>query len=101
MERCYPKFLYHAEYEPKIVYSAEEHAAMGPGWVESPADLPQAQAPAPDPAPAPNATPPGHNPLDGLDLAQLRALAHARGVRVHHKSGRAKILEALKAAGAA
>jgi hypothetical protein len=32
----YPKWIYHAKHEPKVVESAEEHEAAGPGWAESP-----------------------------------------------------------------
>ena len=36
---CYPKFLYHPEKAPRVVKSKEEHEALGPGWVESPAEF--------------------------------------------------------------
>jgi hypothetical protein len=44
----YPKMLYHAEFDPCVVHSAEEQAALGAGWCESPAEIP----PQADPVPA-------------------------------------------------
>jgi hypothetical protein len=39
MELVYPSWRYHAELEARIVYSAEEDAALGDGWCHSPADI--------------------------------------------------------------
>jgi hypothetical protein len=33
----YPKWIYSATEPPRVVADAAEHAAAGPGWVESPA----------------------------------------------------------------
>lgn len=38
----YPKWLYHSSKPATEVPDAASHADLGPGWVESPADLPQA-----------------------------------------------------------
>jgi hypothetical protein len=35
----YPKFLYHADFEPFLVQSKDAHKKLGKGWVESPAEL--------------------------------------------------------------
>lgn len=43
----YPKWLYHAEHEARIVDGEEAHEALGPGWEESPADL-KPRAPEPE-----------------------------------------------------
>ena len=32
----YPKWLYHAESDPKLVNDPDEHEALGAGWEESP-----------------------------------------------------------------
>jgi hypothetical protein len=36
----YPKWLYHATKPPRVVRGPEEQAALGPGWAESPAEVP-------------------------------------------------------------
>jgi len=36
--------------------------------------------------------------LDAMDLAELHALAHDRGVKVHHKAGAVKVRAALRGA---
>lgn len=46
----YPKWLYHASQEPRIVADEAAHKALGPGWAESPADAKAAPA-APKAAP--------------------------------------------------
>lgn len=33
----YPKFLYHRTEQPRIVQDADEQAALGPEWAETPA----------------------------------------------------------------
>lgn len=43
----YPRWRYHQEKEARIVYSAEQDAALGQGWVDSPADFKPIEAPAP------------------------------------------------------
>jgi len=35
----FPKWKYHAEKEARIVGSKEAEAALGDGWVDSPADI--------------------------------------------------------------
>jgi hypothetical protein len=35
----YPKWLYHADCEPLLVQSHEQHVALGNGWCESPAEI--------------------------------------------------------------
>lgn len=35
-EECYPKWIYHAEEEAKVVHSKAEHEAAGKGWFETP-----------------------------------------------------------------
>lgn len=49
----YPKTLYHRTEEPRVVADPLEHAALGPGWEETPAafaDEPEAPV---EPAPTP------------------------------------------------
>lgn len=41
----YPKWLYHAEHEARIVRDSDAHKALGPGWVESPALIEKVKAP--------------------------------------------------------
>jgi hypothetical protein len=41
----YPKWLYHPTREPTVVADEAAHKALGPGWVESPADIHKAHAP--------------------------------------------------------
>jgi 7-cyano-7-deazaguanine synthase in queuosine biosynthesis len=36
------------------------------------------------------------NQVDSLTDDELRAMAKAKGVKLHHKTGRAKLLEALE-----
>lgn len=45
----YPKWLYHPTKEAVVVQDEAAHKAMGPGWFESPADLPT-ETPPPLPA---------------------------------------------------
>lgn len=44
----YPKYLFHASGESKIVQTAEQHEALGKEWKESPADHTEGSAPALD-----------------------------------------------------
>jgi hypothetical protein len=39
----YPKWLYHAEQEARIVKDAAAHASLGAGWLESPAEFPASE----------------------------------------------------------
>jgi hypothetical protein len=41
----FPKWKYHEEYEEKVVQSAEEEKALGPEWVDSPAEFGKVTAP--------------------------------------------------------
>ena len=34
--KVYPAWIYHRDFEPRIVQSEAEEAALGPGWVDSP-----------------------------------------------------------------
>jgi hypothetical protein len=53
MKGCYPKFLYHAKHEPRVVKSAEEHESLhDAGWAESPGEA-QAIAQKSEPAASP------------------------------------------------
>lgn len=52
----YPSWRYHREFEPCIVADALEDAALGPGWVDSPANVSAPAEPQPEPA-APQAEP--------------------------------------------
>jgi hypothetical protein len=38
MSTEYPKWLYHASEDPKIVNDPDEHEALGEGWRESPVE---------------------------------------------------------------
>lgn len=52
----YPSWRYHADFEPCIVADEQEDAALGPGWVDSPAKVSAPPEPQPEPA-APPAEP--------------------------------------------
>ena len=41
----YPKFLYHKSKSPTIVNDADEHAALGKGWEETPAAFEEGEDP--------------------------------------------------------
>lgn len=40
----YPKWVYHPARAPVLVNGPDEHAALGPEWVESPAEARPAEA---------------------------------------------------------
>src|SRR5690606_8602619 len=48
----------------------------------------------PDADPAPAETP--ADDLESMDVDELRALAESRGIKVHHRAGKDKILAALR-----
>jgi hypothetical protein len=49
----FPKWKYHATKPAKIVHSSTEEAALGGGWVNSPAHVADPAHMSPEPAPAP------------------------------------------------
>ena len=51
MNNSYPKWLYHATEVQRIVDTPAQHAALPPGWAESPTEaLALAETPVPEPA---------------------------------------------------
>lgn len=103
----YPAWRYHRELPAKIIQDEAEDKALGPDWAKTPAafdklDPPPVEAHAAHPADPPSqhdAHAPEVGPsedLASLPIEDLRRIAKERGIAVHHKAGRDKILAALK-----
>lgn len=106
----FPRWRYHPVYAPLIVRSSEENARLGEGWFDSYGDLPDPDAPWRLDAPrfVPSAAVPvtvpaepahegvSESPLDNLALEELHAIAKERGIKIHHKAGKEKVLSVLK-----
>lgn len=76
----YPAWRFHPEHDARIVDDAKADAALGPGWVDTPAKLlPDAVTPPPVVAPPPVAPPPPvvEEPA-GLEVEELPADPPAR-----------------------
>lgn len=111
----FPIWKYHKEKLPegKIVRSAEEFEALGPGWVDSPAQFSEVQnensgssqeeskesAPPPDEGKAQDSSQaPGNEDkaLEELSKNELLALAKEKGIKVKATLSKSALIEAIK-----
>lgn len=88
------RWVYHATEAPRLIERQEQEDTLGDGWADTPAAFVGSKPP-----PAPVTV--GDPDLNTLGLAALREMAVKRGLPVHHRAGRERIIEILRAAGAA
>jgi hypothetical protein len=105
--QSWPRILYHKRMAPGgwRFDSEAELKGAGAGWVDDPIAAKVEVKPFQEPEPGESGPDPfvaaeefhvgGPEPLDGMSADELRELAKVRGIKVHHKAGKEKILAAL------
>lgn len=102
----YPSWRYHQTEAPRLVRNRDEDEGLGAGWAESPAAF-EGKAPAAEAQPEAEGESPAvidverepEMDLEAMEVDELRALAKERGIHVHSRSGKQKIIEALQGGG--
>ena len=96
----FPIWKYHHSKGAVLVHNEAELRDLGSGWVNSESADPLTVARSQEEylarkrvpeVPEENLT----NPLHDLDKDELRKMADERGIKVHHKAGKEKLIQAL------
>lgn len=96
----WPRLMYHKDQAPGgwRIDSEKDRSMLGPGWMDEPPQKPQAPKALEVAPPAPPAPPAPVTQVswEALPVEELRVLAKSRGLSVHHRAGKEKIIQALK-----
>jgi hypothetical protein len=114
----YPIQMFHPEYGPRLITNVQMAAELGAGWVHSPNEFPSDAQEAKEalfdeqkyrshpwkrfvPVRAMDVDfqpePSGEDiELEAMNVSELRALADEKGIKVHPRSGKTKIIAAIR-----